>query len=47
MALELFEAYETQSFLANGFYVYDDFIQFAVIVGLDEKIANRIIEEFG
>jgi len=45
-ALELFEEYETQSFLANGFYAYDDFIGFAFIIGLDEKIANKIIEEF-
>lgn len=45
-ALELFEEYETKSFLANGFYAYDDFIKFAIIIGLDEKIANRILQEF-
>jgi len=45
-ALELFEEYETKSFLANGFYSFDDFIKFAIIIGLDEKIANKIIEEF-
>jgi len=45
-ALELFEEYETQSFEANGYYAYDDFIKFAVIIGVDEKIANKIIDEF-
>lgn len=45
-ALELFEEYETESFLANGFYAYDDFINFAFIVGIDKTIAEKIINEF-
>jgi len=46
MALELFEDYDTPSFLANGFYSYDDFIKFAQMVGIEDKISNKIIEEF-
>ncbi len=45
-ALELFNNYDTESFLENGFYSNDDFIKFAQIVGLDTKIANNIIDEF-
>jgi serine/threonine-protein kinase HipA len=45
-ALELFEEYETKSFLANGFYAYNDFIKFSFFIGLEEKIAIQIVEEF-
>ncbi|MEA2017235.1 MAG: HipA domain-containing protein [Campylobacterota bacterium] len=45
-ALELFDDYNTPSFNANGFYSFDDFIKFAQMTGIDEKIANNIIEEF-
>ena len=45
-ALELFHDYDTEAFLANGFYSYDDFIKFAQIVGIDDNMANKIIEEF-
>ncbi len=45
-ALELFEEYETEAFIANGFYSYDDFIKFAYFIGVDEKIAIKIINEF-
>ena len=45
-ALELFEEYETQSFLANGFYAYDDFVKFGEFIGLDKKMTSQIVEEF-
>lgn len=45
-ALELFEDYETQSYLVNGFYAYDDFITFARFIGIDEKIASKTIADF-
>ena len=46
MALELFEDYETNSFKANGFYSYNDFIEFANIIGLNSAISKKIIQEF-
>ncbi|MCH9740745.1 MAG: HipA domain-containing protein [Epsilonproteobacteria bacterium] len=45
-ALELFKAYETSSFEANGFYTYDDFVAFADILGLPKKMAKGIIKTF-
>ena len=42
----LFHDYDTEAFLANGFYSYDDFIKFAQIVGIDDNMTNKIIEEF-
>lgn len=45
-ALELFEEFETESFKANGFYAYDDFIKLSVLSGINISIANNIIEEF-
>tara|TARA_B110000046_G_C12961024_1_gene384546 strand:- start:298 stop:1290 length:993 start_codon:yes stop_codon:yes gene_type:complete len=45
-ALELFQEYDTKAFLANGFYSYDDFVKFTQVVGIEDKIANKIIEEF-
>lgn len=45
-ALELFDDYNTPAFEANGFYSFDDFIKFAQMIEIDEKIANKIINEF-
>jgi len=45
-ALELFEEYETQSFEANGFYAYDDFIAFGERLGLSLKMVENIIKSF-
>ncbi|TCL01772.1 serine/threonine-protein kinase HipA [Roseivirga ehrenbergii] len=38
--------YETKSFKANGFYAYDDFFEFAQRIGLNEKRAIRILQNF-
>jgi serine/threonine-protein kinase HipA len=46
MALELFEEYESKSFEANGFYAYDDFMDFAERLGINQKIAQHIIKDF-
>ncbi len=45
-ALELFEEYETESFRANGFYAYDDFMAFAERLGINRKMSENIIKEF-
>ena len=45
-ALELFEEFETESFRANGFYAYDDFIVFADRLGLPRKVSETIVKEF-
>jgi len=45
-ALELFEEYESESFEANGFYAYDDFIDFSARLGLSKKIAMGTIKSF-
>lgn len=45
-ALELFYDYNTAAFEANGFYSFDDFVKFAQMIEIDEKIANKIIDEF-
>lgn len=45
-ALELFDDYYTEAFLANGFYSYDDFMKFAFFIEVDEKIVLNIISEF-
>ncbi len=45
-ALELFEEYESESFRANGFYAYDDFIAFSDRLGLNRKMGESIINEF-
>ena len=39
-ALELFEEYDTESFEANGFYAYDDFLAF----GERLEISTKMIE---
>jgi serine/threonine-protein kinase HipA len=46
MALDLFEEYETKSFLANGFYSFDDFLKFGQMIGLNTIITQRIIKDF-
>ncbi|MCC9167989.1 type II toxin-antitoxin system HipA family toxin [Pontibacter harenae] len=38
--------YETDSFKANGFYAYDDFNEFALMIGLKEKRVIKIINTF-
>jgi serine/threonine-protein kinase HipA len=38
--------YQTESFLANGFYAYDDFYEFALRIGLLEKRAHGILEVY-
>lgn len=46
-ALELFEdGFETESFKANAFYAYDDFVVFAQRLGLVEIRYKRILERF-
>ena len=45
-ALELFEEYESKSFEANGFYAYDDFMGFATRLGINKKMAEKIIQDF-
>jgi serine/threonine-protein kinase HipA len=37
------EGHETESLKANGFYAYDDFNEFALRIGLQEKRANNIL----
>ncbi len=36
----------TESYLANGFYAYDDFLTFGLKIGMTELRINKIIEEF-
>src|SRR5262249_32206675 len=44
-ALDLFkEGFETESYKANAFYAYDDFVVFARKLGLVEKRFKRILE---
>ena len=45
-ALELFRDFETKSFEANGFYAHDDFMALAQRLGIQEKIAQKIVKEF-
>ena len=45
-ALELFEEYETKSFEGNGFYAYDDFIEFGERLGLSKKVIENILTTF-
>jgi serine/threonine-protein kinase HipA len=46
-ALELFEdGFETESYQANSFYAYDDFVMFARKLGLVESRSKRILETF-
>ncbi len=46
-ALELFkDDFETESYKANAFYAYDDFVVFAQRLGLVEKRYKRILERF-
>lgn len=44
-ALDLFKAgFETESYKANAYYAYDDFVMFAQKLGLVEKRSKRILE---
>lgn len=45
-ALELFEEYESESFEANGFYAYDDFMVFSTRLGLNRKMSEHIVKDF-
>lgn len=46
-ALELFKArFQTESYQANAFYAYDDFVVFAQKLGLVERRYKRILETF-
>ena len=45
-ALELFEEYETKSFEGNGFYAYDDFVEFGERLGLSKKVIENILTTF-
>lgn len=46
-ALDLFaDDFQTDSFRANAFYAYDDFLAFAQKLGLIESRAKRILETF-
>ena len=46
-ALELFkDGFETESYKANAYYAYDDFVMFAQKLGLIEKRYKRILETF-
>ncbi len=45
-ALELFkDGFETESYKANAYYAYDDFVVFAQKLGLVESRSKRILEE--
>lgn len=45
-ALELFkDAFETESYKANGYYAYDDFVAFAQKLGLVETRYKRFLEK--
>jgi serine/threonine-protein kinase HipA len=45
-ALDLFEEYETKSFLAYGFYSHEDFIRFGEFIGIKDEMVTNIINEF-
>ena len=46
-ALELFkDGFQTESYKANAFYSYDDFVVFAQKLGLIESRSKRILETF-
>jgi len=45
-ALELFKEFETKSFEANGFYAYDDFLEFGKRVGLSKKMVETVLKSF-
>jgi len=39
--------YETESFKANGFYAYDDFLEFALKIGVKKSRAIKILQKYG
>ena len=46
MALDLFDAHETESFRQNAFYRRLDFLHLAKVFGMDAGRAKRFLEEF-
>ncbi|PWK28206.1 serine/threonine-protein kinase HipA [Arcicella aurantiaca] len=40
------EDFETESFQANAFYAYDDFLAFAIKIGINQKRAEKILQFF-
>jgi serine/threonine-protein kinase HipA len=40
------DGYATESYEANGFYAYDDFNEFGLKIGLNEKRKKRILDVF-
>ena len=40
------DGYATESYKANGFYAYDDFLEFGLKIGLNEKREKRILDVF-
>lgn len=38
--------FETESFEANAFYAYDDFLAFAIKIGINQKRAEKILQFF-
>ena len=38
--------YETESFIKNGFYAYDDFYEFALKIGIKKSRAIKILQKF-
>ena len=40
------DGYATESYMANGFYAYDDFLEFGLKIGLNEKREKRILDVF-
>ena len=45
-ALEFFKEYESESFEANGFYAYDDFMELAKFLEIPHKMAEKVIKDF-
>ena len=46
MALTLFKDRFSEAFDANGFYTYNDFLEFGMVLGIKETRVVKIIEEF-
>lgn len=47
MALDLFKnGYETQSYKVNGHYLYEDFYEFGIKIGIRESRVKKILSDF-
>lgn len=46
MALTLFKERFSEAFDAHGFYTYDDFLEFGIVLGIKESRVVKIIEAF-